>query len=227
MTFQLAIAAVTLGLLSSGHCLFMCGGISQALSSQTKDKSWLNTLLFHSGRISCYALLGLLLGSVIHQIAMEYHLLAKVLRHLSGVLLILIGLYIAGADRFLKVVEKRFAFIWKGLQPAVKKVLGMQRLHHAYALGFLWGFLPCGIIYSTLLWASTTTQGASASLVMLLFGLGTVPSFLVLGFFGEQLMTMLRRKQLRNLIGGLFVVFGLWTIAALFPNLTALGHPFC
>ncbi len=227
MTLSLAIAAFGLGLFSSSHCLFMCGGISQALTSQNKSDPVIKTLLFHLGRISCYALLGLLLGAIIHQFAMVYHQLSFVLRHIAGLLLIAIGLYLAGFDRLLKSLENHFSFIWKALQPWVKPVIGMQKKRHALALGFLWGFLPCGIIYSTLLWAASTTQGVDTAWVMLLFGLGTLPSFLLLGVFSQSIVRFFQAKGLRIVIGGLFIAFGLWTILPLFPAFSPIQHPFC
>ena len=227
MTFSLLIAAFTLGLFSTAHCLFMCGGISQALTFQQEKQVVMKTLLFHAGRIACYGFLGLVIGAVIYQFATEYHTLSRWLRHGSGVLLIVIGLYIAGRGSLLKALEKRLGFFWRFLQPAVKRTMKMEKTYHAIGLGFLWGFLPCGLIYSMLLWAAASTQGVETSVVMLAFGLGTLPGFLLLHSFSVSIRSFLQKKPLRLIIGGLFIVFGLWTILPLIPQFSFIKHPFC
>ncbi|MCY4045988.1 MAG: sulfite exporter TauE/SafE family protein [Cellvibrionales bacterium] len=227
MSLTLAITAFSMGLLSSVHCVFMCGGIASALSSQIHHGVLVKTILFHAGRMLCYGALGLLFGGLIHLFANEYHAVAKILRHLAGILLIGIGMYFIGLDKIIKSVEQRFVFIWRRLQPWMQSLLPIQKNTHALVVGFCWGFLPCGIIYSTLLWVSATSQGFEASLLMMVFGLGTLPAFALIHLSGLPLIQYFKQKSLRQAVGGLFVFFGVWTIVSISPSLMPIQPPFC
>ncbi len=227
MSVSLVITAFMMGFFSSAHCVFMCGGIAQALSSQIQSQFVIKTLLFHAGRIACYGMLGLLFGGAIHLFANEYHQLAKWLRHVAGGLLVVIGLYLMGRDRLVKAFEARFTFIWRKVQPIMQRWLPIRKNHQALLVGFLWGFLPCGIIYSTLLWVSATSQSYSAGLLMILFGLGTLPAFALIHLTGLPLVQYLKSHAFRQWAGLLFIVFGVWTILAVSPALMPIKPPFC
>ena len=216
----LLLAAFLIGLSSSGHCLLMCGGISSALSSRLSNESSLykfnRLILFHLGRISCYSLLGLVLGGIIEQLLQVSHTLVIVARIIAAAMIIAIGLYVAGFSHLVRLLEKRLAFIWKKIQPLAQKFIPMQQWHHALFLGFLWGFLPCGMIYSTLLWASSNNQGALTGLLMFSFGLGTLPSLFIANWFSLQALAFLQKQYFKRITGLLLIVFGLWSLGFLF-----------
>ncbi len=215
LTELLAIAFM-IGLGSSGHCLMMCGGISSALSSRLTTETPLlkisKLILFHFGRISCYSLLGFVLGGVIHWLLSFSTHLIVIARIISALLIIIMGLYVAGVSTIIKLLEKKLGFIWHRIQPITLRYIHMQKWHHAYFLGFLWGFLPCGMIYSTLLWASSNNQNLQTGLLMFSFGLGTLPALFFANLFSLKTLSILQKKHYKRTIGLLLIAFGLWSM---------------
>ncbi|NRB38321.1 MAG: sulfite exporter TauE/SafE family protein [Pseudomonadales bacterium] len=242
MPTELIFTALLLGLASSGHCIFMCGGISCALSQQSdssQKKSLLNNslrlLLFHLGRISCYAFLGLIFGLFIQLLNPDAPIFSTILRHIAALLIIAMGLYISGLNNTLKKIEAKLGFIWKKLQPISSKLMQSHGTATRFALGFVWGFLPCGMIYSTVLWASTaanssaSTYGAiSTALLMFIFGLGTLPSLLILNLAslkaGEKISRFFRLKNSKKAIGFLLILFGVWSLLAIYLPMPSILH---
>lgn len=212
--------AFFIGLSSSGHCLMMCGGIASSLSSNVKQHAFWprmsRTLLFHLGRISCYASLGFIIGDVLRIVVGVSPTAVFYSRLLTGVMLIVIGFYVLGFGRVARFIEARMAFVWQKLQPVVRQFIGAESYGDAYVIGYLWGFLPCGIIYSTLLWASSQVGGTSAAVLMLFFGLGTIPALFASSVFVQKLLTGHSKK----VMGVALIVFGLWTMAFMFVG----GH---
>lgn len=219
MNIELLLSAFLIGLAGSGHCLVMCGGISSALSSniqqQTASQRVLTTLLFHGGRICCYALLGLVVGDLLRVAIQSSPSLILYSRLFAALLLVLIGLYIIGINTIIKHIEARMAFIWRRLQPVAQRFIPVRRFRDALIVGFFWGFLPCGLIYSTLLWTATSAGDTSAALLMLFFGLGTIPAL----FSSNVLLQKVLTGKSKKLIGILVILFGLWTAASLL-----MGH---
>lgn len=226
---ELLAVAFMIGLGSSGHCLLMCGGLSSALSSRlTSAAPWHRIgklLLFHFGRIACYSLLGLVLGSAIHWLLSFSSTLVIVARIISALMIIVMGLYVAGISGIIRLLEKQLGFLWRRLQPLAQRYMPMEQWHHALALGFLWGFLPCGMIYSTLLWASSNNHGLYTSWLMFSFGLGTLPSLLLANWFSLQTLAFLQKKHFKMAIGILLVLFGLSSLGfMLMPHAQHTQH---
>jgi sulfite exporter TauE/SafE len=225
---ELLAVAFIIGLGSSGHCLLMCGGISSALTSRMSTTSTLSRLLhlllFHTGRISCYALLGTLLGGTLGWLISYSTQLATFSRIIAALTIIFMGLYVSGYSSLIRIVEKRLAFIWQNLQPLTQRFMAMQHWYHAFCLGLLWGFLPCGMIYSTLLWASSNNQGFSTGLLMLSFGLGTVPALLATNWLGLQTFAFLNQKNYKRVIGLVLIAYGLISMAFLFMPASLHNH---
>ncbi|MFN2361069.1 MAG: sulfite exporter TauE/SafE family protein, partial [Marinobacter sp.] len=82
----------------------------------------------------------------------------------------------------------------------------------ALALGALWGWLPCGLVYSTLGWAALQPTVPSAALTMVFFGLGTLPSMLATGYAANWIRDLKSSQSFRKLSGVLLILFGLWTM---------------
>ncbi len=206
------IAALTLGLLGSSHCLVMCGGISAALGMGTasQHRYWL-LLLFQLGRIITYMLLGAGLGAVVGSIAGLSSQLLPLLRILSGALLIAMGLYVANAWAGLTWLEKGGQWLWRRIEPLASRRLPVARSTDALAVGLYWGFLPCGLIYTALAWTSTAADWQQSALLMGAFGLGTLPAMLATGIAAQRIMGLLGQRGLRRVAGGLLIVAGLWT----------------
>lgn len=216
MTFDLASmsAAFLLGLFSSAHCLGMCGGIMGALSmaipAQAQKKRWLILVAYNLARIVSYGLIALLLGRFAQELSVWGG--QVILRWLAGLLLIAMGLYLANWWRGLIYLETAGRYLWVYLQPLSKQLMPVNSVLKAMALGFLWGWLPCGLVYSALMFAMAQGSAIDAAIVMLAFGLGTLPAVLLSGVFAQTLNSWLQVKQLRWLFAVIIIVFGVWTL---------------
>ncbi|GGK83147.1 sulfite exporter TauE/SafE family protein [Amphritea balenae] len=214
MTETLTIAtAIMLGLLGSAHCLGMCGGISSAVAMGI-DKKNRNPLLlligFNTGRIFSYAVAGALIGSIGWLIRSPE--VSLILRTLAGAILILMGLYVAQIWKGLSWLEKQGNLIWRHLQPFSRRLLPVQNISQSLALGALWGWLPCGLVYSTLIWSATATDWKISALMMACFGIGTLPAMFATGLFARQVQSLLKNRNAQTIAGLLIIMFGLYTI---------------
>ncbi|NND69230.1 MAG: sulfite exporter TauE/SafE family protein [Halioglobus sp.] len=204
-----ALAALMLGLSGAGHCLGMCGGIAAALSLGGGGNTT-NTLAYHGGRIASYTVAGALLGLAAGSITTSGWTLG--LRYLAGVLLILMGFYIAEWWRVLAVLERLGAYLWQPVQKVGQRFLSLQNWRGALGLGLCWGLMPCGLIYSALALAATTGNAPGGAAMMLLFGLGTLPAMLATSLGAQQVTDLLRRRGFKLLIAVALIVSGVWTL---------------
>jgi len=210
------VTAFLLGLMGASHCLVMCGGIAAAASSSSSGKrnhSFL--LLFNLGRIVSYSIAGLIVSLLGLWLADSHQIAQQILRTIAGSLLILMGFYIARWWMLLTRLETAGQFIWRYLQPMTRKLIPIQTPSQALALGLLWGWLPCGLIYSTLAWVAANGQPVLGALTMLCFGLGTLPGILAAGLFAGQLNRFIQHKYFRHLAGMLLISYGIWTVMAI------------
>jgi len=220
-------SAFIIGLLGGAHCIGMCGGIMNALSfalpeQQRKPRSALPTLLlYNSGRIFSYSVAGALVGGLGMLLQGPIGILGPGLRIFAGLMLIAMGLYLAGWWRGLVHLEKLGGHVWKRLQPLGNRLMPVTRPSQALLLGALWGWLPCGLTYSTLTLAVSTGSWHQAALVMTSFGLGTLPVMLASGVFAHQLKNWIQKKLVRNTAAILVIGFGIWTIASPLSHMTA------
>lgn len=207
------ITALLLGLMGASHCLVMCGGIAAAASSSSPGKTnYSFLLLFNLGRILSYTTAGLIVSLLGLWLADSHQVAQQVLRSISGVLLILMGFYVARWWMVLTRLETIGQFFWRYLQPFTRKLIPIQTRPQALALGLLWGWLPCGLIYSTLAWVAANAQPGMGALTMFCFGLGTLPGILAAGIFARQLNAYIQHHHFRKLAGLLLMLYGAWTI---------------
>ena len=155
MTWALFLAAFSMGLFGSPHCLGMCGGIVTAfgLSMQHVSDSKKNGLIltYHLGRLISYSLLGLIAGFV--GVAIFQSIMSNSApRIVLGAVLVLIGLAMLGLPLF-NQLEKFGMRFWQSLAPIRKKVFPIDSFGKALFAGLLWGFLPCGLVYGALMMA--------------------------------------------------------------------------
>ncbi len=216
-----AASAFALGLAGAGHCLGMCGGIAAALNLGGQ-RSLVVTLSYHSGRISSYTLLGGLLGLAASSIDIAAWTMG--LRYLVGLLLIGMGLYIAGWWRGMALLERAGARLWQPVQRLSSRWLPVRRWPQGFALGLCWGLMPCGLIYSSLAWAATAQNAATSALMMFLFGLGTLPAMLATSLGADRLQGFLRRRGLKLLIAVLLIASGVWTLYITIAHGSHLQH---
>jgi len=210
----LLVSAVILGLLGGGHCLGMCGGLMSALTlaipPEQRARRWRLLLAYNLGRVLSYAAAGLLTGLAGWAVASSPA--ATVLRVVAGLLLISMGLYLAGWWSGLTRIESLGRGLWRFIQPIANRLLPVSSLPRALLLGALWGWLPCGLVYSTLLWAASRGNALDSALLMLAFGLGTWPVLLATGLAAERVTALLRKRRVRQGGGLLVMLFGLWTL---------------
>ncbi|WP_060499655.1 sulfite exporter TauE/SafE family protein [Pseudomonas sp. NBRC 111133] len=207
-------SALVLGLLGGGHCLGMCGGLMGALTlaipPEQRGRRLRLLLAYNLGRITSYACAGLLLGLAGWAVASSPAALA--LRALAALLLIAMGLYLAGWWSGLTRIEALGRGLWRHIQPVASRLLPVSSLPRALLLGALWGWLPCGLVYSTLLWAASQGNAGYSAALMLAFGVGTWPVLLATGLAAERVNALLRRRSVRVAGGVLVMLFGVWTL---------------
>jgi len=208
------LAALALGLLGGGHCLGMCGGLMGALSlgipPEQKKRRFSLLLACNLGRALSYSAAGLLLG--FGGQALAGGSAATALRLLAALLLLGMGLYLAGWWSFLPKIERLGAGLWRRIAPLTQRLLPIRSIPRALLLGALWGWLPCGLVYSTLLWSASQGSAAKSALLMLAFALGTWPVLLASALAAQQLSSVLRRTGIRRASGLLIILFGLWSL---------------
>lgn len=207
-------SALILGLLGGGHCLGMCGGLMGALTlaipPEQRGRRLRLLLAYNLGRILSYAGAGLLLGLAGWAVASSPAALA--LRVVAALLLIAMGLYLAGWWSGLTRIEALGRGLWRHIQPVASRLLPVSSLPRALLLGALWGWLPCGLVYSTLLWAASQGNAGYSAALMLAFGVGTWPVLLATGLAAERVNALLRRRSVRVAGGVLVMLFGVWTM---------------
>jgi len=225
-------AAFLVGLLGGVHCVGMCGGIvgalSSGLASGIRSSRWrfLAALLaYNSGRILSYGLAGLLLGLLGQRVgALDIFGSFPVGRVVGGVFMILFGFYLAGWRHALLVLEKAGARLWKHVEPLGRRFIPVQGNGQAFLLGLVWGWLPCGMVYAVLALALASGSVAYGGLVMLAFGLGTLPLMVGMGFALGALTRALQGRILRTLAGVTVMLFGLYTLLLAPPMHDHHGH---
>ncbi|MBI6705815.1 MULTISPECIES: sulfite exporter TauE/SafE family protein [Pseudomonas syringae group] len=210
----LLFSALVLGLLGGGHCLGMCGGLMGALTlaipREQRARRMQLLMAYNLGRIVSYAIAGFFSGLVGWAVANSPG--ATTLRVVAALLLIAMGLYLAGWWSGLTRIERLGRGLWRYLQPFATRLLPISSIPRALLLGALWGWLPCGLVYSTLLWAASQGNAIDSALLMLAFGLGTWPVLLATGLAAERTTALLRRRSVRTAGGVLVILFGLWTL---------------
>lgn len=220
-------AAFVTGLLGSAHCFGMCGGLSGLFavnaSAASLQRDIPMAIAYNLGRILSYAFLGILVAAVGQSIVGGIPKLTAPVRLFSGLLIVIVGLQVAFNWRVLAPVEKAGARIWNRIAPAAKGLLPVTSMPKALGLGLLWGWLPCGLVYSVLLLAATTANPAEGAAVMLAFGVGTMPAMIATGVSASKLAEFMSRRRLGA--GLLIVILGLATLAMPVAKLAgAQGH---
>ncbi|MEJ2273629.1 MAG: sulfite exporter TauE/SafE family protein [Woeseiaceae bacterium] len=213
--WPLLSAAFITGLLGSAHCFGMCGGISGLFAVHASVGALRHQLpkavAYNLGRILTYAILGVAVALLGKSLVASIPKLAAPVRFASGTLIILVGLQLAFGWRILAPVERAGASLWKKVAPAAQGLVPVESVAQALGLGLLWGCLPCGLVYSVLLLAATTAEPASGGLVMIAFGLGTMPAMVATGLSASRLARFMGGQRFGA--GLLIILIGIATIA--------------
>jgi sulfite exporter TauE/SafE len=230
----LLAAMFAAGLASGLHCVAMCGGIVAAFDAGVAGPDagvagpdagvanphsnrvipirtrtdWYRRLAFNLGRISAYAVAGavagLLGGAAVAAAALPAQ---TVLYVAANIMLVLMGLHLAGAGRVLGRLEEFGAPLWRRLQPLAARLLPARTPAQACAAGFVWGWLPCGMVYAALAGAMLAGSAARGALAMAAFGAGTLPFLLAAGWLASRL------RAWRVAVGGAVLGFGTYGLA--------------
>jgi len=212
------LTAIVIGLVGSGHCLGMCSGIASAITfaektKQTRISSALAVVLYNIGRVSSYTIAGFIVagsgGALIVLIAGKDALIY--LRIFAAILMLFLALYISKIWFGLSKIEYAGQVIWRFIKPMAQYFIPLKHPLLAFPLGFLWGWLPCGLVYSTLALAASSGSAQNGALFMLGFGLGTLPSMLSVGTISHQLKYYLNHYLFRYGSGLLLLVFAIQT----------------
>jgi sulfite exporter TauE/SafE len=218
---QSLAAAFILGLFSTVHCIGMCGGIIGALSlslpdslRQQRTMHLLFISLYNIGRIISYSFAGLVVGYIGAEAAAYTDMSGgpSILRYTGVVLMIAIGLYLAGWLPQLSKVERIGMPVWKILEPIGRKMVPVNTMPKALLYGLVWGWLPCGMVYFVLVWALTSGSAAQGAMTMAAFGLGTLPSLLGAGLAVSSLKRFTQSKTTRQLVGVLVIAMAIGTL---------------
>lgn len=212
------IAALIIGLFSSVHCFGMCGGIMGALTyslpaSTRGNRASLvvHLLAYNLGRICSYALAGAIAGSLggtLHRLPVPsgFHI---VLQTIAAALMVAMGLYLAGWLPQITRLEQLAAPLWRHLEPVGRRLLPVRSPLHAWLYGIIWGWLPCGLVFTVLLWSSVVASPLQGMLQMTTFGLGTLPTVLAAGMLSNWVQRVARKPWLRQLAGISVILLGL------------------
>lgn len=211
------IAVFLIGLLGGTHCIGMCGGIVSALTVQLPGQkpAWRLHLAYNLGRIGSYTAAGAAMGAIgsmglllddVLPVQMGLYVFANLM-------LVALGLYLTGITGVLGAAERLGQRLWKRVQPLTRRFLPVRRVSQALPLGMLWGFLPCGLIYSVLATALVAGSAERGAGLLLAFGLGTLPNLLLAGMLLKRLRDVVKQRAVRLASGLLVLGFGLFGLA--------------
>ena len=221
---QTITSVLIIGLLSSLHCLGMCGGIMGALSlslpadvRENRIRVSVFVLLYNLGRLSSYMVAGALAGAfgveVLQLLGLDSDNAHHMLRLAGVIIMVFIGAYLAGWFPQLIKVEKLGQPIWRRLEPVARRLMPINTPIQALFYGMVWGWLPCGLVYVVLLMTVTAGSGLQGALMMAAFGLGTLPSMFSAGVMVSWVRKLAQSNNARIIIGVILIVSA---IASLF-----------
>lgn len=205
------LALFLIGLLGGTHCIGMCGGIVGALSMGSGSRQLLH-LAYNFGRIVSYGAAGAIAGALGGAgLALSGQLPLRIALFVAAnLMLVALGLYLMGVTRALAFSERLGQRLWRRLQPLSKRFLPARTVAQAFPLGLLWGWLPCGLVYSALVTALTSGSAVRGAGLMLAFGVGTLPNLLLAGLLVTRLNEYAAKPVVRITAGMLVLSFGLW-----------------
>jgi sulfite exporter TauE/SafE len=187
--------------------------VTQAVT--TPDTRALQTtarvIAYNAGRIGSYSMAGAIAGGIVGSASTLVNVSAIQLvgLWLANLMLVALGLYLMDAWRGLTQLEKGGQMLWRHIQPLLKHFLPLDNSFKMLAAGALWGWLPCGMVYSMLMTAMLSGSASSGALVMLAFGLGTLPTLFTIGVFGMRMKSCMQRPLVRQISGVVVLGFGL------------------
>lgn len=221
------LAVFLIGLLGGVHCAGMCGGIVSALSLQMPGAAgrsapaWSIHLAYNFGRIASYAIAGALIGALgsLGLLLNNWLPVQLGLYVAANLMMVALGLYLTGLTQTLAFTERAGQWLWRRVQPATKRFLPVRGAAQAFPLGMLWGWLPCGLVYSVLTMTLVSGSAARGAATMLAFGLGTLPNLMLAGLLLARFRNVVQGRAVRLASGLIVLGFGAWGLI----NAASLG----
>lgn len=208
------LAAFVIGLFSSLHCIGMCGSIigtlTYSLSQELRNNKRILfsiILSYNLGRVASYAIAGAVVGLL--SLPFSQGIAYRFLQLASATIMAGAGLYIGGWFPRFAYIEKMGSRFWKLIEPFGRKMIPVKTRGQAMLFGMIWGWLPCGLIYTALALAATTGNIMHSSMTMLAFGLGTLPAVVGVGIMTSLLAKLSKAQLFKQIVGVLFIIFAL------------------
>jgi len=234
------LSALIIGLLGSGHCIAMCGGITTMLTSalptsnkyqeqsipindqsiavKTTSKTTL-VFFYNLGRIVSYSIIGAIVGFTGSIAAKNIGMPLAGLRMFSAIFVILLGLYLGQWLMWLNHIEALGKKLWQTISPLASKAIPVDSPIKALSLGVIWGWLPCGLVYSTLTWALASGDILTGASIMFFFGLGTLPALLTLSIGFNSIKNTLVKPALRKTMALVLISFGIYSFIVAYQQM--------
>jgi len=223
----LATAAFAAGLLGGVHCVGMCGGIVGTLALEARGPALGRQAAYNLGRVASYSAAGAVAGFVgsLAYAGGAWIGAQMTLFLVANVVMIFLGLYVAGWGRAVLRVEAAGRPLWRRIEPFARRMLPVDSNAKALGAGLAWGWIPCGLVYSMLVLAAASGSAAQGALVLAAFGLGTMPNLIAAGLAAQRLVAVRRTPWVRRTAGALIVALGVAGLARLpgLPDALAAG----
>lgn len=214
MQAQAALSLFLVGLLGGVHCVGMCGGIVGALSIHdptSRGGRFAQHLAYNAGRIGSYVAAGAVVGAIGQaSLFLAGRPLAPFHYLLANLMLMALGFYMLGVTRFLTPLERAGSRLWKSLHPLSRHLFPPRTAPQSFVVGLIWGWLPCGLVYSALATALSVGSVSGGAYAMLAFGIGTLPNMLLAGMMATRLRSFIQKPVVRYAAGSAVLLFGLY-----------------
>ncbi len=207
------IVGFVAGLVGSVHCVAMCGGLVGVIS-ESMNASFRGAIKFwgsyHFGRITSYSVAGVVVGGATGQVGQLFPIERSEMigSLIAGLLMVILGGHVARWWNLLSIIEQAGGRIWQKVVPLFSRFLSPKLYRHAIVGGLLWGWIPCGLVYSTLVVAAATADPVAGGLTMAAFGIGTLPMLFGMGAMAGQLQKLKGLTWFRTLMGVTLCIFG-------------------
>jgi len=215
--------AVLAGLAGSAHCAAMCGGISAMLGmGAAPAKRYL--VAYNVGRIVSYTAVALIFATILSSVIGDMPVGLMWLRIAAGLLMVMAGLFLLGKASGIGYLEKLGGYLWRIISPLARHFMPVDSVAKAFGLGMLWGWLPCGLVYSML--AISLAQGSVVLSVttMFAFGVGTLPAVFLIGLAGAKFSNWISQRTIRYFLAYCVIVLGVYTAVIPSMHLVGIGH---
>ena len=210
-------AAFLAGLAGGAHCAAMCGGlVGIASGARACELSrlawWQRALAYNAGRIVSYVAAGAITGALgaAGLVLRGTPLVQQILLAVMSASLIMLAAYIGGFAPIVRTIESAGAILWRRVEPHSRRFLPANSAPRAFGLGLVWGWLPCGMVYAALVASLATADIRHGALLMLAFGLGTLPNLLAIGASFGYITRMARSRVARTAFAVLIAGVGVF-----------------